>query len=171
MSEPLRERESRGWAGADGTSAPQATVRPATKRDIDQIAAIERSSFTDPWSRGSFVGLLGDPRVFFAVACTADGIVAGYVVAWFVVDEGEIANLAVAADARRKHLGSSLLDAALAAARERRVSSVYLEVRDSNTAARRLYASRGFKEIGRRRNYYRSPVEDALVLRLILAET
>jgi ribosomal-protein-alanine N-acetyltransferase len=92
----------------------------------------------------------------------------GYLVAWFIMDEGEIANLAVAPEARSHGVGTLLLGTAIAMARRREVGTIYLEVRDSNAAARALYASHGFQEIGRRRRYYRRPVEDALVLRLVL---
>ena len=108
-----------------------------------------------------------DPRVAFLIA-EAGGTVRGYVVAWFVLDEGEIGNLAVARDARRRGIGALLLDGAIAAVRDSDVDTLYLEVRDSNVAARALYASRGFVEVGRRREYYRKPKEDALVLRLDL---
>jgi ribosomal-protein-alanine N-acetyltransferase len=143
-------------------------VRPVTAGDIEQILAIERVSFSDPWRERSFLSLIDDPRVFFGAATETGSDVLGYVVAWFVLDEGEIANLAVAPAARRGGVGATLLDAAIAAARDRRIASVFLEVRESNSAARELYASRGFAEIGRRRHYYRRPTEDALVLRLTL---
>jgi ribosomal-protein-alanine N-acetyltransferase len=147
----------------------QPAVRLVTAADIEQVLQIERASFSDPWRERSFASLIDDPRVYFAAA-TAEGTeVLGYVVAWFVLDEGEIANLAVAPAARRHGVGAMLLDAAIAAARDRRIASVFLEVRESNSAARELYASRGFAEIGRRRHYYRRPTEDALVLRLTLA--
>lgn len=139
-------------------------VRPATAADVDAVAAIERASFADPWSRESFAALLRRTEVRFRVV-ELDGAVAGYSVAWFVTDEGELANLAVAPDARGRGIGGALLDELLAAAAIARVQVVYLEVRESNAAARALYASRRFEEIGRRRNYYRRPVEDALVLR------
>lgn len=141
-------------------------VRAATQRDLDAVHEIEVAAFSDPWSRASFVSLLRNPSVLFAVAEAEEGRgVIGYVVAWFVVDEAEVANVAVAPEARGRGVGARLLDEALDVARSRGVSAVYLEVRDSNAAARALYASRGFEEVGRRRRYYRRPVEDALVLR------
>ena len=158
-------------ARVTGNSVPHVAVRPATAADLDRITAIEQASFSDPWSRRAFQGLLGDRRVFFAVACLPKDIVSGYVAAWFIADQGEIANLAVSPEARGQHLGSLLLDTAIGAARGRGVSSIYLEVRDSNQRARALYASRGFIEVGRRRHYYRRPTEDALVLRLVLPAT
>lgn len=143
-------------------------LRAARDADIDAVLAIEHASFGDPWSRSAFLELISDPRVAFLIA-DASGEVQGYVVAWFVLDEGEIGNLAVADAARRGGIGARLLDGAIAAVGAAKADALYLEVRDSNAAARALYASRGFREVGRRRDYYRRPKEDALVLRLELA--
>ena len=147
---------------------PQPTIRPAAAADLERVHELERHSFSDPWHRRSFAALLDDRRVYFAVATDVGARVVGYVVAWFILDEGEIANLAVDVAARGTGVGSALLDAALAEARRRGAVMVYLEVRESNAAARALYASRRFEEVGRRRGYYRKPTEDALVLRLAL---
>lgn len=143
------------------------SLRRAAATDLDAVVAIERASFTDPpWSRDSFLALVNSPRAYFTVACESPtGVVVGYVVAWFVADEAEIANLAVTPDRRGRGIGSRLLDAALTEARAAGAVVVHLEVRDSNAAARALYGSRGFETVGRRRRYYRDPVEDALLLR------
>ena len=139
--------------------------------DLARVAEMERGCFGDPWSRESFRQLLGTPTVYFRCAREDVGAPAlGYVVAWFVADEGEIANLAVDPEQRRRGIGAMLLDAALAEATRRGATAVYLEVRESNASARRLYASRGFVEVGRRTRYYRKPVEDAVVLRCAVAE-
>jgi [ribosomal protein S18]-alanine N-acetyltransferase len=141
------------------------TIRPAAPDDLDAVVAIERQSFTDPpWSRASFTALVDSPRAFFSVACAA-GTVVGYVVAWVVGDEAEVANLAVAPEWRGRGVGAVLLDAALSEARQGGAHVAHLEVRDSNKAARALYGSRGFTPVGRRRRYYQSPVEDAVLLR------
>lgn len=138
----------------------------ARRDDVDAVAAIERRSFSDPWSAASFRSLFGNPLVHFAVAeDTATGRVLGYVVAWCVGDEAEIANLAVADDARRGGVGARLLDHALERAAQLRCRDVFLEVRESNAPARALYSSRRFEIVGRRTGYYRKPAEDALVLR------
>ena len=142
----------------------------ATADDIRAIVAIERAAFTDPWSARSFRDALEHAAVYFGCARSDAGEVLGYVVAWFVVDEGEIANLAVAPSGWGQGIGRALLDAALAEAQRRAVEAVYLEVRDSNSRARALYQSRGFEEVGRRRGYYRRPVEDAIVLRRTLKQ-
>jgi ribosomal-protein-alanine N-acetyltransferase len=171
MVEPVERGPDTVPAEEGERSAEGIIVRAAGWGDLDRVAAIECMSFTDPWTRQAFERLVGDHRVYFAVACEPNGEVVGYVVAWFVMDEGEVANLAVAPERRRSHIGARLLDAAIEAARSRAASAVYLEVRASNTAARNLYASRGFTEIARRKRYYRRPVEDALVLRLVLPES
>ena len=146
------------------------TVQPARLVDVPAIVEIERAVFSDPWSAQSFREALGHPAVYFSCACRDDGDVLGYVVAWFVADEGEIANLAVARPAWRAGIGRALLDAALSEAASRSVTAVYLEVRESNERARRLYESRGFEQVGRRKSYYRRPVEDAIVLRWTMTE-
>lgn len=91
--------------------------------------------------------------------------VAGYVVARAVADEGEILNLAVAPAGRRHGVGRALVRAVLHALGTRGVRDVFLEVRESNAAARALYAAHGFREVGRRPRYYRRPAEDAIILR------
>lgn len=141
-------------------------IRPACAADVDEVAAIERLAFSDPWSRAAFAGLLANPAVLFVVARHrhADASLLGYTVVWFAADESEIGNLAVAPAARGRGVGAALLDTALDEAVRRGAASTYLEVRESNVAARRLYASRGFTAVGRRRRYYRNPTEDALVL-------
>ena len=127
------------------------------------VHAIEQRVFADPWSTQDFRDCAS-----FAVFLVAEqqGKVAGYVVALDAADEGEILNLAVAEGGRRRGLGRALVEAITAALSERGVRQVYLEVRESNAAARALYAGFGFKDVGRRKGYYRRPVEDAIVLRL-----
>jgi ribosomal-protein-alanine N-acetyltransferase len=143
-------------------------IDAATREDVPAIVEIERAAFSDPWSAQSFGEALDHSAVYFAVA-RRDGVdVLGYVVAWFVADEGEIANIAVSPAGWGTGIGQALLDAALDEAERRRIGAVFLEVRDSNERARKLYQSRGFEEVGRRRGYYRRPVEDAIVLRRAL---
>jgi ribosomal-protein-alanine N-acetyltransferase len=140
-------------------------IAPVTTDELPSVAVIERAAFTDPWSEKSFREALAHPSIYFAAARSSAGDVLGYVVAWFVADEGQIANLAVNPKGWGKGIGRALLDAALREAALREAAHVYLEVRDSNDRARRLYRSRAFEEVGRRKGYYRRPVEDAIVLR------
>ena len=102
----------------------------------------------------------------FLVADGDDAKIAGYIVALEAADSGEILNLAVAPGGRRHGLGRALVKQVVETLRGRGVQEIYLEVRESNAPARALYAGHGFKEVGRRKQYYRRPLEDAIVLRL-----
>jgi ribosomal-protein-alanine N-acetyltransferase len=148
--------------------APKPVLRNATPADLDAIETIEQKAFSDPWSRASFASLIGQPPMHFVVAILGDRVV-GYVVAWFIGGDGEIGNIAVEEQQRGQGIGARLLEDTLAAARARGVEVVYLEVRESNRAAQRMYERRGFVRVGRRRRYYRRPEEDALILRLELS--
>ena len=144
-------------------------LEPAAPGDLPAIAAIERRAFADPWSAESFAEMIGRESVWFAVARESAGApVLGYVVAIFAADEGEIGNLAVDDAARGRGIGAMLVQRVLDEATQRAVATVYLEVRESNAGARRLYDRCGFGEVGRRRGYYQRPVEDALVLRRVI---
>ena len=125
--------------------------------------AIEQLVFADPWSQRDFRDCVTSDATFL-VAETAEGV-AGYLVALDAADEGEILNLAVAPGGRRHGIGRALVDHALDSLARRGVRQVYLEVRESNAPARALYAALGFRDVGRRAQYYRRPVEDAVILR------
>lgn len=131
------------------------------------MAAIERDAFSDPWPERDFRECV-DVGVPFLVA-TDDRGVAGYVVARHVADEGEILNLGVEGTRRGQGIGRALVSAVLRELRARGATAVYLEVRQSNAAARHLYARLGFHEVGRRKGYYRRPSEDAIVLRAAIS--
>jgi ribosomal-protein-alanine N-acetyltransferase len=141
-------------------------IRSAVDADIPAISAIERASFSDPWSETSFRSMLGHETVYLRVA-EQQGTVVGYCVAWIVADEAEVANLAVVESARRQGIGVALLDDLLTRvdAAPGVKASVYLEVRASNVAAQALYVRRGFVPTGRRKGYYKAPVEDAVVMK------
>lgn len=124
---------------------------------------IERASFADPWSSRDFRDALA-AGVTFLVGVT-DTAVLGYVIARHAADAGEILNLAVVPESRGRGVGQALVTCALTHLRVRGVAAVYLEVRESNAVARRLYQRLGFQEVGRRAGYYRRPREDAVVLR------
>ena len=104
----------------------------------------------------------------FLVAVAGDEV-AGYAIAHAAADEGEILNLGVAPARRRQGVGAELVRAMMDALRARGARAVYLEVRDSNAAARALYERLGFREVGRRSRYYRRPVEDAILLRAAIS--
>ena len=114
------------------------TVRAAAEQDLAAIHAIECVSFGDPWALEGFRDLIDHPRAKMEVAVDAGDAVLGYAVAWYVADESEIANFAVAPAARRRGVGALLLDRILRAAAEFGAKTVFLEVRESNEEARKL---------------------------------
>jgi [ribosomal protein S18]-alanine N-acetyltransferase len=140
------------------------SIRLARRSDVPLMAAIEVEAFSDPWPRSAFTDALNMPSARLTVAVDRLDIPAAYCMMITAADQGEIANLAVSAKAQRQGLAGRLLDDALAYATQAGVVSVFLEVRGSNSAARALYRSRNFQEIGRRKGYYQRPTEDALVL-------
>jgi len=158
-------RVTEASTGPNKNSTDPITLRRPTREDLSAIAAIESASFADPWSEAEFASVLETPHTIFLVAEAEkkSGIV-GYVIAMSVIDQAEILNIAVPPEHRGAGLGGGLLDAALLEVERRGAESVFLEVRVSNVAARALYSSRGFVEVSRRKNYYRTPVEDALVM-------
>jgi ribosomal-protein-alanine N-acetyltransferase len=136
--------------------------------DLDEVLAIERVSFSMPWSRGAFLYEMEQNQVARCYVIRDDGRVVGYVCLWEVADELHITNIAVHPSARRRGLGRRLLGHMLDDARQRALRLVVLEVRPSNTEARALYESFGFRVVGRRRGYYYDTGEDALVMEATL---
>ena len=135
--------------------------------DLDEVLAIERASFTMPWSRGAFLYEMQQNRVARCwVARDDDTHVIGYLCLWEVADELHITNVAVRPDARRQGIARGLLRAVLDDARVRGFKMVVLEVRPSNSHALALYESFGFRVVGRRRGYYYDTGEDALVMEI-----
>ncbi|HXE90373.1 MAG TPA: ribosomal protein S18-alanine N-acetyltransferase [Terriglobales bacterium] len=144
-------------------------VRPATVADLPAMLAIERASPTAAhWPEAEYRRLFAEeptqPRL--ALVAEEDTSVVGFVVARGVAGEWELENLVVAASVRRRGLGSLLLEALLYRLRALGAAAVFLEVRESNQTARRLYERHGFLSSGRRRAYYQDPPEDALLYRL-----
>lgn len=148
------------------------SLETAGAADLDALVALERACATHPWTRAHFSDALQSPttRVLVLRAGARSGereLVALCVVAR-AADEVEIHDVAVHPDARRCGLARRLLGHALAEAARGGAQAAFLEVRASNLAARTLYGGLGFREVGRRRGYYRAPDEDALVFRLDL---
>src|SRR5206468_5613965 len=153
-------------------------IRPAVEADIAAMVEIERASFSDPWTRAAIASTLRHEHMRVLVAddggeLGGDGArrPLGYVVAMIAGPEAEVADLAVSPIARRRGIGRALIDRLLAELAAVGVVAVFLEVRESNRAARALYESRAFQSVGRRRGYYRCPVEDALLLKRELGPT
>ena len=145
------------------------TLRELRDEDLALVAAIERETFADPWSRRSLSETLRQDHVRGIALENANGTLIGYGLCTIVGDEGEILNLAVQHAFRRRGLGRQLLEGLLESLREAGVHEVFLEVRRSNEPAIALYRAAGFKPLGLRPAYYVSPKEDALTMNLVLA--
>lgn len=142
-------------------------IRRALPADAPRLAPLERRCFSDPWSAAAFEEMLRFPLTVALVA-ERDRDIEGYLIGRSIAGEGEILNVAVAPEQRRHGLGSKLLEAGLAGLSESGAQRVWLEVRESNAGAQQLYLRQGFQAAGRRKRYYKNPVEDALVLQLWL---
>lgn len=132
--------------------------------DMDEVMEVEQASFITPWSRVAFEGEITDNDL----ACylvLVDGVrVVGYAGMWIIIDEAHITNVALLPEYRGRGLGEKLMIALMAEARGRGAKSITLEVRASNSPAKRLYAKLGFICCGVRRQYYTDTKEDALIM-------
>lgn len=147
-------------------TAPQAEVVIERMR-VDHLPAvlrIEQESYSVPWSREGFTKELETSPTSFAIVAQRGETVLGYVVAWFIMEEAHIGNVAVAREARRQGIGRLMLEWLLHRAAAQGCTFATLEVRESNVAARRLYERLWFRVAGRRRAYYTKPTEDAIVM-------
>jgi ribosomal-protein-alanine N-acetyltransferase len=142
-------------------------IRRATVADAAVLAGIERECFADPWSLAGITEMV-QFETMFAFVAENEADAAGYVMARITGEEGEILNLAVLPTMRGVGLGRGLLETALTALSNAGAREAYLEVRESNAQAIALYRAHGFRPVGLRPHYYRSPPEDALVLRVDL---
>ena len=138
---------------------------PMTAETIPSIAEIEKMCFSQPWSEAALHEELFNDTACFIAAVTEDGQVAGYAGLHCVLDEGYIANVAVRPEYRRQGVAGELLKAFLRFG-QANLAFLTLEVRASNEAAIALYAKYGFREVGRRKNYYDAPREDAILMTL-----
>jgi ribosomal-protein-alanine N-acetyltransferase len=138
-------------------------IREMCEQDLEQVAQIEKEIFSVPWSEKSFADACTEPENVYLV-CDCDGKIAGYCGMWTVLGEGNITNMAVAEEYRRKGIAAKLMEELLKRGHEKEVTIFFLEVRESNTAARTLYENAGFSQIGIRKRFYERPVENAIVM-------
>ena len=130
---------------------------------VAQIAELEKICFSDPWSENSVASELNNPLSVWLVA-EENGIVCGYVGSQTVLDETDMMNIAVHPDFRRKGIAAALIAELGRLLKERGSRILRLEVRESNAPAISLYETMGFTQLGLRKNYYRNPKENALIL-------
>ncbi len=145
---------------------PQAQLRDMALIDLDAVLAIEVSAYRFPWSRGNFIDSLSAGYLAEMVV-DGQGVPIAYCVAMAGVDEMHLLNLTVAPPCQRQGHARALLDSLQAHCLERRLATLWLEVRAGNERAREVYAKRGFAQVGVRKGYYPAGLarrEDALVM-------
>lgn len=144
-------------------------IRNAVARDVPSIALLARGASTAAqWTEQQYEDLITNDesiaaRLFLVASLDENGPIVGFLVARQAAGECELENIVVAGENRGKGIGTSLLGELLARAQASDGDSIFLEVRESNSPARRLYSKLGFEENGRRKGYYSNPVEDAIL--------
>ena len=145
-------------------------IEDMKEANLSDVLKIEDQSFTDPWTCNMFKAELSNPFSNIWLSRNGNGAIMGYICFWIIEDEAHILNLAVDPLYRGKGVGSLLLSASLDYWGRKGIRVVYLEVRESNMTARKLYDKFGFKIMMRRPKYYRKPVEDAFIMGLEIVE-
>lgn len=139
------------------------TINEMKESDIDRFAAIDKKSFSVPWSKKAFEDEYSNEIASYFSAY-ADGECVGYAGFWNVSGEGDITNIAVLEEYRHQGIGSMLMEAVIKKAIELKLTIITLEVRRSNIKAQGLYKKYGFEVIGVRKRYYSDNNEDALIM-------
>ncbi len=137
-------------------------IRDFSPVDVRAVALLEAECFSTPWSEQAILDSYKE-GVLFTLA-EEEGRVIGYAGLQTVLDEGYITNIAVSRDFRGRGVGSALVERLKEKAREKGLAFISLEVRQSNAAAIALYEKQGFKTVGKRKNFYTAPLEDALIM-------
>lgn len=141
--------------------------RNITETDIPNVATLEAHGFSDAWTAQSICETFCQSQAFIAVA-EMDDQLAGYCIVYYVLDEAEIARIAVDENVRRQGVGRGLLDYVCACCKEKKIERLLLDVRESNAGARAFYQQYGFAEDGIRKNFYDQPKENAVLMSKML---
>ena len=139
-------------------------IVPMNADHLDEVAELERICFSTPWSRNMLAEELDNLLSAFLVALDDRDRVVGYAGVQVILDEGYITNIAVRPECRQQGIAGKLLQVFLDFAQANKLAFLTLEVRASNHTAIMLYGSRGFRSVGRRKNYYEHPKEDAIIM-------
>lgn len=138
-------------------------VRNMVPADGQEVAKLEAQIFSDAWSEKSILDTLKQPQAFIVVAEQGNAIV-GYCIVYFVLDEAEIARVAVDASLRKQGVGQELLRKTCQICKEKGIERLLLDVREGNENARRFYQAFGFEVDGLRKNFYDNPKEHAVLM-------
>ena len=141
-------------------------IVPMNADHLEEVAELERICFSVPWSRNMLAEELDNLLSAFLVALDDNDKVVGYAGVQIILDEGYITNVAVRPECRRQGIAAKLLQVFLDFGKANKLAFLTLEVRASNYDAIALYGSRGFRSVGRRKNYYEHPKEDAIIMTL-----
>ena len=140
-------------------------IRPMELRDVEAVVEIERICFTTPWSEKAYRDTLANENALYLVAETEDTqTLVGMCGVLKIIDEGDISNVAVHPDYRRKNIAKHMMEELLVRGQSFGVDAFTLEVRAGNEAAIKLYEYFGFRTEGVRKRFYDKPVEDALIM-------
>lgn len=139
------------------------TINRMSQKHLEEVALLESESFSEPWTKEAFANTLTDDNYIYLVALDKD-VLAGYAGCIVSLDEADVTNIAVKKDFTNMGIGSFLLSLLQQEARAKGVKKMYLEVRKSNENAIHMYCRNGFESMGIRKNFYRKPNEDAIVM-------
>ena len=140
-------------------------IEQAKQHHLAEILQIEGESFADPWSEALIARKMEDANTIFYVAVRNEEVL-GHAVLQCIAPEAELEQIAVKSTARQQGIGRRLLEAVMREARSRNIETIHLEVRAGNTPAIALYRTLGFQDVGLRKNYYKNPSEDAVLMSL-----
>jgi [ribosomal protein S18]-alanine N-acetyltransferase len=148
----------------------QNAIRRMEADDLDRVLSVAAALATAPhWERAVYEAAVVRDSRYIALVAEDTGVLMGFAIAGVVSPEAELESIAVSAEVQRTGVGAALLAEVVAELRRLSVTVLDLEVRESNLAAIGFYHRAGFREIARRRGYYRDPVEDALLLRMTIS--
>ena len=134
-----------------------------TEEQLDSVTALEKENFSQPWSYNSFASAINS-KDYEYITAVCEGDVIGYAGMQVALDEAEITNIAVAKEYRQCGTGGKLIEGLVNMCKKRDVKYLHLEVRESNTSARKLYEKNGFTIDGIRKNFYQKPTEHAVLM-------
>lgn len=141
------------------------SIKRLRREDVADVAELERKIFSDAWSERAILETL-DQKQTMLLAAYEDKKMIGYVILYYVLEDGEIARIAVADGYRRQGVATLMLREMVILCRDIGVSKILLDVRESNAAAYAFYERRGFVRDGIRKNFYSDPVENAILMSL-----
>ena len=139
------------------------TIRRMELYDTASVAELEADSFSEPWQQQDFANAVADDKYIYLVALDKD-VVVGYAGCFVVADSSDITNIAINKEYRRLGIGAKLLEILKEQAMLKGAKEIFLEVRESNEAAIKLYYKSGFDKVGMRKNFYSKPTENAIIM-------